>query len=249
MKSTWALVGALALAGLAPAVLPGFAAAESNAVLYEVTENLKLRPLLSGRRLATATLSGTVAAGTSVCPAGLGADYCVLTAMATDNLDVSTGQGPVTGRFRVHVQDTNPVDGAELVVLEGTLAGKIILAAAVLGGDGIPNTGDEMPVGTLTGHWSAVGVRGGPLQGLRGGGTLTGTFRLPFQLTLPTPFGCHVVNPITCTGMAPFAVYLDPSGIPLTPDPAGPRVVQVAPNEHSLGVPTVKLEITFMDRH
>lgn len=248
MKSTWTLVGTLALAVLAPAALPVLAAAESNAVLYEVTENLKLRPLLSGRRLATATLSGTVAAGTAVCPAGLG-NYCVLTATAADNLDVSTGKGPVTGKFRVLAQDTNPVDGAEVVILEGTLAGQISLAAAILGGDGIPNTGDEMALGTLTGHWSAVGVRGGPLQGVRAGGTLTGTFRLPFELTLPDPFGCHVVNPLTCTGMAPFALYLDPSGIPITPDPAGPRVVQVAPNEHSLGVPTVKLEITFVDRH
>lgn len=230
MKSNWSLVGALTL--LASAFLPGLAAAESNAVLYEVTENLKLKSLQSGRRMATAILSGTVEAGNSVCPATVGV-YCVLTATAADNLDISTGKGPVTGKFRVHVQDTNPVDGAELVILEGTLTGRMSLAPALFGPDGIPGTGDELPLGTLNGLWSARGARGGPLQGVRAGGTLTGTFRLPF---VGFPQVCQMFgNPPDCP------LYLHPTDTGLVPVP-------LAWNEFSLGVPTVKLEITFEDK-
>lgn len=225
MKRAWTYVATLTLALLAPAVAPGLAAAEPNAVLYEVTENLRLGLLKVDERFAAAVLSGTVAAGTSVCPADLaqflGTDHCVLTAMATDKVDTKTGVGPVVGTFRVVIQGDNPVDGAELVILRGTLQGSMNLAMALLGKDGIPDSGDELPLGTLEqGRWTAQGVPGGPLQGVKASGTLTGTFRLPFVI-----------------GSSP----------PLYLGDAGP--VPVAPNEYSLGVPTVKLEITFVDKH
>lgn len=239
MKSLRVFVGALALAGLAPAILPSLAAAEPNAVLYEVTENLRLRQLMHNQRVATAVLSGTVAAGTAVCPAEIAlayqVPYCVLTATATDRIDIATGKGPVSGTYRVHVQGDNPVDGAELVVLEGTWRGEINLAMALLGQDGIPNTGDELPLGTLeNGRWDARGVRGGPLQALRAAGKLDGRFRLPFVMGYP--LGCEVVGgPSACYGFSS----------PLYLGEAGP--VEVAPNEYSIGVPTVKLEITFVE--
>ena len=244
MKSTWAVVGALALAVLAPAVLPGLAAAEPNAVLYEVTENLKLRPLMQDRRVATASLSGTVAAGTSICPAVIaaawGKSYCVVSATATNKTSLVTGSGHIEGSFQVLVDGDNPVDGPELVVLSGTFRGKGDLSLAVFGPDGEPKSGDEVPLGFLVGHWSARGVRGGPLDGIKAHGTLTGTFRLPFEMELPTPIGCHFDgDPSDCTGKDTFTLYLQDNGLP----------VPVRREEYSLGLPTVKLEITFVDRH
>ncbi|MGH7393353.1 MAG: hypothetical protein ACREM3_28445 [Candidatus Rokuibacteriota bacterium] len=235
MKSSWTLVSTLTLALLASAVVPSLVAAEPNAVAYEVTENLRLGPLKRGQRIATAVLSGKVRSGTSVCPSWIvaqwGTDHCVLTATATDSISLKTGVGPVAGTFQVKVQDDNPVDGAEVVILHGTLRGRIDLSMALLGG---------MPLGTLEhGRWSARGVRGGPLEGVRAGGTLTGTFRLPFNMALPTPFGCHFDGDFSdCTGQEAFDLYLQDSGVP----------VPVALEEYSLGMPTVKLEITFEDR-
>lgn len=225
MKGTCPLAWALALAVLAPATLPALAAAESNAVLYEVTENLKLRPLLSGRRLATATLSGTVEAGNSVCPGPVGS-HCVLTATATDHIDLKTGNGPVTGKFRVQMQDQNPVDGAELTILEGTITGHISLAPALF---------HQMPLGTLQGRWSAHGVSGSPMAGVRVGGTLSGVFRLPFVVGFPE--NCEKDgDPSDCLGFS-APMYLTDTG-----------PVEVAWNELSVGMPTVRLEITFADR-
>src|SRR5262245_22560931 len=197
MKSQWSLVTALTLALLASLAVPDLVAAEHgeeqkarptpgpNAVLYEVTENLKLAPLQLGQRVATAVLSGTVAVGTSVCPTEIAVawrvPYCVLTARATDNINIKTGKGPVHGTFRVLIQGDNPVDGPELVVLEGRLHGQIDLSPALSG---------LAPLGTLEkGHWSARGVDGGPLDGLRASGTLDGTFRLPF--VIGSPPGCE----------------------------------------------------------
>jgi len=190
-----------------------------------------------GQRVATAVLSGTVAVGTSVCPPEIAlawnVKYCVLTAIATDNINIKTGKGPVEGTFRVLIQADNPVDGPELVVLEGRLHGQIDLSPALLGKDGIPQTGDEVPLGTLeNGRWSASGVAAGPLDGLSVDGTLTGTFRLPFVVGIPK--GCE--KTATCQGFSK-PLYLTATG-----------PVEVAWNERSLGVPTVKLEITFRDK-
>src|SRR5262245_32618128 len=178
MKSQWSLITTLTLALLASVGVPDLVAAdheeerkaepirEPNAVLYEVTENLKLAPLQLGQRVATAVLSGTVAAGTSVCPPEIAlawsVKYCVLTARATDNINIKTGKGPVEGTFRVLIQGDNPVDGPELVVLEGRLHGQIDLSPALLGDDGIPTTGDELQLGTLEkGRWRDSDVAGG----------------------------------------------------------------------------------------
>lgn len=252
MKSQWSLVTALTLALLASLGVPDLVAAEHrkdqgedqgedqreerrgkqkadpNAVLYEVTESLSLAPLQLGQRVASAVLSGTVAAGTSVCPAEIAAawsvKYCVLTAKATDNINIKTGKGPVEGRFRVLIQGDNPVDAPELVIIEGKLQGQIDLSPALLG---------KAPLGTLEkGRWRARGVIGGPVEGLDVEGTLTGTFRLPFVVGFPE--GCETNG--SCLSFSK----------PLYLTDRGP--VKVAPNEYSLGVPTVKLEITFRDK-
>lgn len=184
------------------------AADEPNAVLYELTENLKLKPLTSGHRIATAVLMGTVSAGTPLCP--LPVD-CVITAVGSDNINIATGKGPMHGTFAIVVQGDNLVDGPELVIARGTFSGKVDLAMASAG------------LGSLTkGKWTARGVAGGPLAGLHLRGSLTGTFRLPFEV-------------------APgVAVYM------LNPLVSPPGVVLVQDNELSLGIPTVRLEVNFV---
>jgi len=222
----------LVLPFLLLAVWPGVAAAQlgvrgdANAVAYEVTENLKLRPLQGDRRIATAALVGTVNAGTAICPealVGVGG-VCVLTAMASDNINLANGKGPVTGTFSVVIQDVNPVDGAELVILRGTLHGKIDLSPAVLGG---------MPLGTIQGKWNAKGVNGGPLAGVRAHGTFEGTFRLPFIFGVPA--GCLDDGDPSDCGFVSNSSYLGAGGFP----------VDVQFNELSLAVPTVRLELKF----
>jgi hypothetical protein len=205
----------LVLPFLLLALWPSVAAAEDpNGVLYEVTENLKLKPLTSGRRVATAALMGSVSAGTAICP--LPVD-CAITAIGFDNINTATGKGSLSGTFAVVVQGDNPVDGPELVILQGRFSGKIDLSLAASAG-----------LGFLTkGKWSARGVKGGPLAGLHLQGSLTGTFRLPFELA---------------PGVA--AYMLNPAAFP-----ADGSFVFVQSNELSLGVPTVKLEVSFVETH
>ncbi len=209
-------------------IVPAAGLGDANAVLYEVTENLKFRPLLAGRRIATSTLMGTVNAGTAICPlylfpAGLSAELkkCSIEAVGSNNVNLATGKGPFEGTFAVVINtpDTNRVDGPELVILQGTLRGRIDFSLAIFGPDGIPKSGDELPIGFFTdGRWNAQGVAGGPLQGVRAQGTLTGTFRQP-------------------VGTMENAFYLG----------AGGTLVQVQQQERSLDVPTVRVEIKLVD--
>jgi hypothetical protein len=189
-------------------------AAGQNAVLYEVTEKMKLKRHDTVRG-ATAVLMGSVSPGPAICPASLAADLptgrCAIAATASDRIDLATGMGPVHGTFSILIPGDNPdVDGPELVVAEGSLHGHIDLSPAVL---------HSIPLGAIEAKWSARGRRGGPLEGLRADGTLTGIFRLPFPHPAP-----------------PGAAFLV-EGVP----------VLLRGDELSLGVPTVRLELDFVE--
>lgn len=209
-------------------------AAAQNATLYEVTETMKLR----GRgpeyrtRTATAALAGTIEAGTALCPAelaaALGLDKCGVVAIAWDNLSLADGKGPVKGSFSVVVQGDNKVDGYEWAIARGSLHGQIDLSAALI---------DGMPLGTLRGEWVAEGARGGPLAGRRLRGLVSGVFRLPFIYGVPD--GClDTGEPIGCLMVSP------PSYLVGEYPNVYPEAVQ--PNEQSLGVPTVRLDLNFV---
>ena len=190
-------------------------AGAADGVLYEVAENMKIKAGKITRRVARAALVGRVNGGTPWSPAFLGLPRCDVTAVGSDSIDVTTGRGSVDASFTVVVQGDNPVDGAEFSVIRGTLSGWIDLSPALLGPDGVPATGDEMPLGTLTGTWRAHGVADG-LRSYRASGSLTGVFRLPF-----TMYGSP-------------ALYLTEEGPVLVED-----------QERFLQVPTVRLEVTF----
>ncbi|HLC42277.1 MAG TPA: hypothetical protein VJO34_11755 [Methylomirabilota bacterium] len=209
--------------GVSPAV-------GQDAVVYEVTESMKLteRGDFTGRS-ATAVLFGWVNAGTSVCPqwlaSALGLTRCGVTVVAKDTVNLATGKGPASGNFDVVIQGDNLVDGEELVIVRGSFWGRVDLSPVVLGPDGLPKSGDELPLGALRGRWWARGVLGGPLADVSMGGTLRGTFRLPFAFASNQPL-----------------YMLDPSKYP-----GDGFAVPVHLYEHSLGVPTVRLELYLAD--
>jgi hypothetical protein len=210
-RTAYRLVTGVALMLLGSPALALAQWAAPNVVLHEVTEVMKIRKKGQvGVRQATAALMGTMTAGTSLCPDALttamGMAGCGVTAYASDRIDLATGKGPMKGKFAVVVHGDNPVDGPEAVVARGDIEGTIDLSPALSG---------QAPMGFLVGRWYGRGERHGPLHGLKVGGTVTGTFRLPFD---GGPWG---------------PLYLDSVMAP----------VPVAANELSLGVPTVKLEL------
>lgn len=193
-----------------------------DAVLYEVTETMTLNKGGQVRREATAALTGFVRAGTEICPeplaTALGTTACTVTAIASDAIDTRTGTGPVSARFSVVVQDDNPVDAAEFEIVKGELNGVIDLSPAVVG---LGPTAQRIPLGFITGTWKAEGIAGGPLAGLLiVGRRFSGVFRLPFA-TPPTFTPMYLLDPTTGA------------------------VEPVAQDEHAIGMPTVRLEITF----
>jgi hypothetical protein len=198
-------------------------AAGQNAVVYEVTEQMKIKKR-DPARVATAALMGSVNPGPSLCPewlvAALQLTRCAIAVTASDSISLATGQGPVHGKFSILIPGDNPVDGPELVIAEGSLRGTIDLSPALIGSNGI-----LIPLGTIAAEWSARGRRGGPLEGLRAEGKLTGTFRLPFLD--PVLGAAYMLNPFTF--------------------PAPGSAVAVASDELSLGVPTVRLELDFVE--
>src|SRR5262245_4355651 len=214
---------------LGPAMLPGYAAAQ-NVVLYEVTESMKFERLKQYNnsraswatfRQATAQLFGSAADHGPICPDTIASIYpgkkCFVNATASDSFDITKGKGSVNGAFVVVIQDANQIDAPEQIVLSGTMSGDVDLSPALLGPDGRPNSGDEKPLGSITGTWSAQGVTGSVLDGVSSGGTFTGTFRLPF------------VTP----GNPPM--YLASSG-----------PVPVQPSEFMMGFPLVRLELNVV---
>lgn len=170
----------------------------ADVVLYEVTETMTVKGGRIARRLATAGLSGTAKAGTALCPEKVATtfnlDRCSVTAFAYDNLDLRTGRGPVTGKFAVVVQDLNTIDGPEVVILRGTFAGDVDLSPAIMGRDGVSLTGDEVPLGYLTGTYTAQGVAGGPLAGTTVRGSMVGPFRLPFTSMLDGQTPAYLIS-------------------------------------------------------
>jgi hypothetical protein len=215
------LYGAVALLGV-PAV-----AAAQNAVLYEVTEAMKITGRQLSQRGATASLMGYIEAGNALCPAAIAGPLarCSVVASANDSVNLGTGQGPVTGKFTVVVQGDNPVDAPELVIATGLFWGRVDLSPALL---------NQQPLGKLNGWWWAKGEYGGPLAGLGLYGTLEGVFRLPFVFGLPK--GClDDGDPTDCWYVSKPSYWMD----------QGP--VDLAPNEYSLGAPTVRLDLKFTD--
>jgi hypothetical protein len=146
---------------------------QAEAVLYEVTESMYLiddagsvvLPQNATRRQADASLFGWARVGSLLCPTVLlvtnpRAETCSVNADGIDSLSLLTGKGGVTGTFAVVVQDDNPIDAPEYVVMNGDFRGDMDLSIRPLG----------KVVGTFTPAGAVAPVK------------FCGTFRLPFSV-------------------------------------------------------------------
>lgn len=192
------------------------------AVLYETTENLKMKALRGGHRMATSALLGFAVKGTPLCPDALmplvdPPTHCTLNVTGSDNISLTTGLGRFRGSVTVVVQEVNPVthmptpDSPELVIAHGRFTGDMDFSPAIL---------NQVPLGSVVGRVT--------LDGFGRPAPFTGVFRLPFSLGIPGLNG-YLLN-------APDAVPADVNQWTITP---------VETNETAIGYPTVRFEISF----
>jgi hypothetical protein len=170
-KSFWSKAAALLFVAASAFTIPGVANAMIDAVLYEVTESVRMDGATSSFRSSNSTLSGFVASGSVICPADLYPAGCSVTVYATGKASDDTGIGPVTGRFEVLVQDANSADAPEIVVLAGTINGTMDMSPAFL---------KNQPYGSISGRFSSSGKWGTAMDKKIVNGLFTGTFRIPF---------------------------------------------------------------------
>jgi hypothetical protein len=151
-------------------------AAAADAVLYEVTEAVKVSGKGGAFKSSTATLTGDIAPGTALCPTWLTQQLntasCTIIVRAVGRADDTTGIGPAGGDFDIVVQDWNSVDAPEIIVMKGSINGTIDLS---------PVFTKQQPLGAISGTFTARGIVGSVMAGSRVTGTFAGTFRLPFR--------------------------------------------------------------------
>jgi hypothetical protein len=157
-----------------------------DAVLYELSEHAVLTEEF---RLATSALEGSARRGSALCPEGLQAYAKAVFAMVGIRVKVEgrcaivlTGEsrislrdfgGEISGNFWVVVNSdaTNLTDAQELVILNGTFAGKIQVIAPPNG-----HIIEILPGSTFT---PTSALPGFPLPPAA---SFTGKFRLPFKV-------------------------------------------------------------------
>ena len=226
------MIAVVGLAVLATASAP-VAASAGGARLYEMTENMKIDSKGKfQRRQATSQLIGTADVGTPLCPQALvdvyapGAKSCTINATGTDSISLTTGLGPVAGRYTVVVQGDNPVDSPELVIARGIFMGKMDFSPAIVMG---------IPLGHVTGTITDLSTwKVSPF---------TGTFRLPFVLQMPDAalFGNQL--PLPLTPMDRYDVTQMTRPLYLLDDMQ--NIEAVESSEFGGGWATVKFEINF----
>jgi hypothetical protein len=206
-----------ALMVIVPALVGPSIAAAVDAQLYELTENMRM---VDGRavssRRATSQLMGWANVGTPLCPATL-----IQGLAAAGLIPAETTQCWInaTGRDVINLETgRGPFRGSYSVVIQGD---NMVDGAEFVVSSGTFKGKMDFSPAILMGvpYGTVVGAlfADGALVGV----PFTGTFRLPFVL----PAG---------EGYTP-ALYLTDEG----------GVVPVDGTEYSLGVPTVRFEITF----
>jgi len=225
------MIAVVGLAVMATAGAP-VAASAGGARLYELTENMKVDSKGKfQRRNATSELMGTADVGTPLCPTALvaiyapGATSCTINATGIDSISLSTGLGPVFGRYTVVVQGDNNADSPELVIAKGVFSGKMDFSPAIVMG---------IPLGHVTGNITDLNTwKVSPF---------TGTFRLPFVLPVPDAalFGAL---PLPLTPMDRYDVTKMTRPLYLLDDMQ--NIEAVESSEFAGGWATVKFEINF----
>ena len=156
-----------------------------DAVLYELAEHAVLTDEF---RLATSSLQGSARRGSPLCPDGLEAyakavfatvgvhvkvdPRCAIVVIGESQLSLKDFGGQISGNFWVVVNSdaTSLTDAQELVIMNGTFAGKIQVA------DPDGHTIEILPGSAFT---PTSALPGFPLPRAA---TFTGKFRIPFTL-------------------------------------------------------------------
>jgi hypothetical protein len=156
-------------------MLPSTAHA-ADGTLYEVSEAIDLKSNGKGFKSSQATLSGTIKAGTPLCPSWvatqLGTDSCWMVVHATGGADDATGMGPVRGTIFVLAEFKNAADAPELKILSADFDAQLDLSPAFF---------NQIPRGTIAGKYSARGEQGSIMDGFKVQGRFEGIFRIPFM--------------------------------------------------------------------
>jgi hypothetical protein len=192
-RTMWTRVSSVVLVTAVMLVGPALGTSEAthggggnpDAVLYELTEHVVLTDTL---RLASSSLEGSARRGSALCPEGLQTyakalfamvgvhvrvdPRCRIVALGDSQISLQSFGGQISGNFWVVVNSdaTNLTDAQELVIMNGTFAGKIQVADA----DG--HIIDILPGSAFT---PTSVLPGFPLPPAA---TFTGKFRLPFTL-------------------------------------------------------------------
>jgi hypothetical protein len=221
LKRLGSVVGLCGAMWVATPVLAG----SGDAVFYELTENMTFD---GTTRTGTGALAGEAPVGTALCPEAMvqvliqsqlisGVRPCYVTAFGTDAVTVK-GTGVLSAQFAVQVQGDNPADAPEYTVMAGTLTGDMHVADAR---------------GWLIAIW--------------------GTVRVDHVLgQAPSAFGLAAT---TFTGMVRLPLVKDPAGHYRKPQRNerafylgdDGHLVRVKKDETSLGWPTARFELTFVE--
>ena len=227
-----ALLGAVmtatpAFAQLAPTPLSGTA----QASFYELTENMRLVGRGKPRRVAQSALVGTAQLGSPMCPTALvqavspSAQFCTITAIGEDDINLATGLGPFDAKLTVVVQGDNPVDPPEFVVAKMRVSGRMDFSPAILNG---------LPYGTVKGRLHIIGSDADPVP-------FVGVFRLPFLGSTATRGAICPLTPNANPNLPQDLVYVD-SGSTGALDGI---CLDIKQNELSLGWPAVRFDLWF----
>jgi len=207
-----------------------------QAQVNELTENMKMVDFkLQSSRVAVSALAGKAAIGNPFCPTGLALSYnpkaisCDVTALGSDSVNAVTGLGHFRARISIVVHGDNPVDSPEQVVDRIKVNGLMDFSPALTVG---------LPYGTVTGK-----VTGHDDAETDGQPKFIGVFRMPF---LASPAVRNALCPLTPNANPNFPgwdiAYLDTTqtGTPTR------RCIDIRSAELSLGTPTVRFDIWFI---
>lgn len=234
----WILLAVLVPLGAASA-----GEAATQAVFYEIMENLTQDLTATTPRLSHWAAQGTAVAGSPFCPKQLISELkkmklvsgtptsCTITGFGNDAIDPTFTGTVAVPDFAVVINTDNVVDAPERVVMTGSITGKLVIVPFGPGGV-TPDLNRKKAV--LGPSVPLILVQDGvftpdPFFGVSlPPSCFTGTFRLPFQVTSAG----QRTEPVR-DGKA---FYLGDDG----------SLIKVRPEEFAFGFPMLRAEVTFV---
>jgi hypothetical protein len=227
----WAHGWAICLFGLVMITASPALAETPAAILYDVTEVMKVTTGRVPHRIAEGALAGSAKLGTPFCPEKLaaklppGATECWVIANGTDNINLTTGHGTLAALVVPVTTGDNPFAAPELALERVSVSGRIDFSPALSG----------LPYGTVDGRVDGRhrfrGVFLQPFLGSVVADAQGTTLRQMFCPLTPTP------NP--SLGGPDFAWLEIDAGVPTG------KCIDIQPNQTSLGYPTLRFDLFF----